>query len=50
VAQGYLISQPLAPDELITWKDEFKRRWPELLCDESLELWGDVEADSLRER
>ena len=50
VAQGYLISQPLAPDELITWKDEFKRRWPELLCDESLELWGDVEADALRQR
>jgi hypothetical protein len=50
VAQGYLISQPLAPEELISWKDQFKCRWPNLLCDESLELWSDVEADTLRER
>jgi EAL domain-containing protein (putative c-di-GMP-specific phosphodiesterase class I) len=50
VVQGYLIAQPLDPDELIAWNDQFKRRWPELLSDEPLELWGDVEADTLSER
>jgi EAL domain-containing protein (putative c-di-GMP-specific phosphodiesterase class I) len=48
VAQGYLVSPPLPGDQLIAWKDEFKERWPMLLSDESLELWGDVEADALR--
>ena len=50
VVQGYLIAPPLHPDELIAWNDEFKRRWPALLDDESLELWGDVEADALSQR
>jgi len=50
VAQGYLISPPLPPDELIAWKRVFKGRWPALLSDESLELWSDVEADALSER
>jgi EAL domain-containing protein (putative c-di-GMP-specific phosphodiesterase class I) len=50
VAQGYLIAAPLPPDELLSWKEEFKHRWPALLSDESLELWGDVETDSLSER
>ena len=50
VAQGYLISPPLPPDELIGWKRAFKVRWPALLSDESLELWSDVEADALSER
>jgi EAL domain-containing protein (putative c-di-GMP-specific phosphodiesterase class I) len=50
VAQGYLISPPLPPEELIPWKEEFKRRWPSLLSDEPLDLWGNVEADTLSER
>ena len=50
VVQGYLIAQPLDPDELIAWNDHIKRRRPELLSDEPLELWGDVEADTLSER
>ena len=50
VAQGYLISPPLPPEELIGWKRAFNCRWPALLSDESLELWSDVEADSLSER
>lgn len=48
VAQGYLISPPLPGDQLIAWKQQFHRRWPALLSDESLELWGDVETDTLR--
>jgi len=50
VAQGFLISQPLPPDELIAWNEAFKLRWPALLSDEALELWSDVEADTLSER
>ena len=50
VVQGFLIAPPLEPDELLSWNEGFKRRWPELLSDESLELWGDVEADTLSER
>lgn len=49
VVQGYLVAPPLSPDELIDWDREFKKRWPDLLSDESLELWGDVEADALRQ-
>ena len=50
VVQGFLIAPPLEPDQLIAWDEDFKRRWPELLSDEALELWGDVEADALGER
>ena len=49
VVQGYLVAQPLDPDLLIGWNEDFKKRWPGLLTDESLELWGDVEPDPLRE-
>ena len=48
VAQGYLISQPLEPDSLMPWKQEFRGRWPELIEDEGLALWSYVEADALR--
>ena len=48
VAQGYLISQPLEPNALIAWKQEFRGRWPGLIEDEGLALWSYVEADSLR--
>jgi EAL domain-containing protein (putative c-di-GMP-specific phosphodiesterase class I) len=50
VVQGYLVAQPLDPEDLISWNDEFKRRWPTLLSDEPLELWGDVETNTLSER
>ena len=50
VVQGFLIAQPLEPDELIGWNEDFKRRWPQLLSDESLELWSDVETNALGER
>jgi EAL domain-containing protein (putative c-di-GMP-specific phosphodiesterase class I) len=49
VVQGYLISRPLEAQQLITWNEEFKRRWPSLLSEEPLELWGDVETDALRQ-
>jgi EAL domain-containing protein (putative c-di-GMP-specific phosphodiesterase class I) len=49
VVQGFLVSPPLEADQLIPWEKEFKRRWPELLSDESLELWSDVETNSLSE-
>ena len=47
VVQGFLVAAPLDPDDLIPWNEEFKKRWPALLSDESLELWGDVEANPL---
>ena len=50
VVQGYLVAPPLDPEDLIGWVDEFKTRWPEMLSDERLELWSDVEADALGER
>ena len=50
VVQGFLIAPPLEPGELISWNEDFTRRWPELLSDESLELWSDVEANALGER
>jgi EAL domain-containing protein (putative c-di-GMP-specific phosphodiesterase class I) len=50
VVQGYLVAPPLDPDELIPWNEEFKKRWPALLSDESLELWSDIEADTLSQR
>ncbi|HKH28904.1 MAG TPA: EAL domain-containing protein [Sphingomicrobium sp.] len=50
VVQGFLIAPPLEPGELISWNEDLKRRWPQLLSDESLELWSDVEANALSER
>ena len=50
VVQGFLIAPPLEPEELAGWNEDFKRRWPELLSDEPLELWGDVEANALGQR
>jgi EAL domain-containing protein (putative c-di-GMP-specific phosphodiesterase class I) len=50
VVQGFLIAPPLEPGELISWNEDFTRRWPELLSDESLELWSDVETNALGER
>jgi len=50
VVQGYLVAPPLDPEDLIGWVEEFKTRWPDMLSDERLELWSDVEADALSER
>ena len=50
LVQGYLVSTPLEPGDLKSWKQQFRRRWPSLLTEERLALWGDVEADSLSER
>jgi EAL domain-containing protein (putative c-di-GMP-specific phosphodiesterase class I) len=50
LVQGYLISQPLEPQDLKSWKAQFRKRWPELAAEEKLALWGDVELDALSER
>ena len=50
LVQGYLVSPPMEPGELKAWKQRFRRRWPSLMADYNLELWRDVEADSLGER
>ena len=50
LVQGYLISPPLKPDQLVPWRTEFRARWPAMLADETLELWSDVEANALSER
>jgi len=50
LAQGYLISPPLEPSDLKSWMAGFRRRWPALLSDDRLELWGDIELDALGER
>jgi EAL domain-containing protein (putative c-di-GMP-specific phosphodiesterase class I) len=47
LAQGYLISHPLEPEALIAWKKEFRGRWPALIAQDKLALWGDVESDAL---
>ena len=50
VVQGYLVSPPLDPDELKPWCKSFRSRWPAMLGDQKLALWGDVELDTLGER
>ena len=50
LVQGYLIAQPLKPEKLKAWRDEFRRRWPSLLGGDELALWRNVEADALGER
>ena len=50
LVQGYLISPPLEPDKLFAWKKEFRCRWPDLLSEQKLALWSDVESDALSER
>ena len=47
VAQGYLISQPLEPNSLQQWKQEFRGRWPGLIEDEGLALWSYLESEPL---
>jgi EAL domain-containing protein (putative c-di-GMP-specific phosphodiesterase class I) len=50
LVQGYLISPPLEPAMLLPWKKEFRCRWPDLLAEQKLALWSDVESDALSER
>jgi EAL domain-containing protein (putative c-di-GMP-specific phosphodiesterase class I) len=50
IAQGFLISQPLAPESLAAWKEAFRSEWPKLLAEEPPALRSDVEADALGER
>ena len=50
LVQGYLIAPPLEPEALKPWKQDFRKRWPKLLAEERLALWGDVEPDPLGER
>lgn len=50
LVQGYLVSPPIDPRELRSWKQQFRRRWPSLMADERLALWSDVEPDALSQR
>jgi EAL domain-containing protein (putative c-di-GMP-specific phosphodiesterase class I) len=50
LVQGYLISPPMAPSELPGWKNDFRKRWPTLIADDNLALWGDIEANALGQR
>jgi EAL domain-containing protein (putative c-di-GMP-specific phosphodiesterase class I) len=50
LVQGYLISPPMPPDELPAWKAAFRKRWPKLMAEDNLALWGDVEANALGQR
>jgi hypothetical protein len=38
------------PDQLKGWQQQFRRRWPKLMADDNLALWGDVEANALGQR
>ena len=50
LAQGYFVSPPIEPEALGLWKKAFKSAWPNMVADEPLALWGDVEANALGER
>jgi EAL domain-containing protein (putative c-di-GMP-specific phosphodiesterase class I) len=50
LVQGYLVSPALEPSELKPWQQQFRRRWPSMIADETLALWRDVEANALGER
>ena len=50
LVQGYLVSPPMDPDQLKPWQQQFRRRWPKLMADDNLALWGDVEANALGQR
>jgi EAL domain-containing protein (putative c-di-GMP-specific phosphodiesterase class I) len=50
LAQGYLVSPPIDPQELGSWKAQFRRKWPWLMAEERLALWGDIEPDALGQR
>ncbi|MGZ2411642.1 EAL domain-containing protein (putative c-di-GMP-specific phosphodiesterase class I) [Sphingomonas sp. F9_3S_D5_B_2] len=43
LVQGYLISPPMRAEELVTWKREFRGRWPSMITDEKLALWAEAD-------
>jgi EAL domain-containing protein (putative c-di-GMP-specific phosphodiesterase class I) len=47
VVQGYLISPPLEPHRLKSWRDKFRHAWPAMLGREELALWPDLETNAL---
>jgi hypothetical protein len=34
VAQGFFVAEPLLPDQLIPWLDQFEERWHLMIRDE----------------
>jgi len=50
LVQGYLISPPLEPQDLKRWQQQFRRKWPSMIADDSLVLRSDVEPNALSER
>ena len=47
VGQGYLISPPIEPHALASWKKAFSGEWPKLIADAAAPLGSNVEADAL---
>ncbi len=47
VVQGYLVSPPLVPEALKAWEKDFATRWPALIGEDNLSLWGGVESNAL---
>lgn len=45
-AQGYLISEPMPPEALESWRRAFRRKWPALMAEERLALWGHEQSTS----
>ena len=50
LVQGYLISPPMRPEHLKSWRNGFRSRWRDLISGDELALWRDVEEDALSER
>ena len=50
VGQGYLISPPIEPGAVASWKQAFAAEWRKLIADEPVALRSDVEANALGER
>jgi EAL domain-containing protein (putative c-di-GMP-specific phosphodiesterase class I) len=46
VVQGYLIAPPMAPELLVGWTRELRKRWPTMITDEKLALWADASSDA----
>lgn len=50
LVQGYLISPPMRPEHLKSWRNGFRSRWRDLISGDELALWRDLEEDALSER
>ena len=44
------MSQPMDAVDLSAWKQRFEAGWDDALGSNDLELWGNVEANALRQR